>query len=153
MRGQQRGTWPSLPKPRGKKPWPLNYMSKLRRSRKGVTPTTTQSSSFLWNNTPSKMSRCWQTFFCSIRVTSSSYQKFGALTKLDVQMTPTTVSSTGWFTILTANASSSRIRSSIGWRWRSDIKIRTEESHCQYGDSQFRDFFKDDCPRWVNPRL
>ena len=51
-----------------------------------------------------------QSFIYSIRVTSSSYPKFGAPMKLDVQMTPTIVSSTGWFIILPANALSLRIK-------------------------------------------
>ena len=111
-----------LLKPMGRKPWSSSYLGKLHQRIKGTTPSTIKSSSFHWNNTPSKTSKWWQSSICSTRITSSSYQRFGTPMKLDVQMIPTTASSTGWHVILPANALSQRQDSSISWCWVLTLK-------------------------------
>jgi len=83
-----------------RRPWTTSSTCWLSSWQNRITPTTTRSSSFLRNSIPSKMSRWWQSFICSARVTSTSYQKFSTTTKLNIQITPTIISFTGWFTIL-----------------------------------------------------
>ena len=103
-------TQPNLLKPKGKKLLLLSYPGKLHRSIKMRNS----------NNNPEFKSSQKQYSFIDEQVVTIFHllnkgnnlklPKVRRPTKLDVQTIPTIISSTGWFTILQVNASSSRIR-------------------------------------------